>query len=366
MRFRWVFAFVLLAAFGAGAWMVLRPPEAPILPPVNVSVPGSVESARARPEAPAKLAASEVLKIDPRATSARAGVRPVKASAYGDYLSAKQLKPLYDRLKSSPEGQTPEGWYVLYEMLRRCANVTDSKGGRPWVRPIPKRDEFLATLPANDPDREKRVAAFDDLETNRCAGFENLNVTQAEVNKLLADAVSAGDAKARAIAVEQELLAERRGRGFQGASLTDAQIETLRQVIGTRDAGAMVIAGRLLSNTYNDLTIRIGPEGQVVEPRAFMNAWQILACDYGYPCGSDNTRLLSECALQGHCNASTLQDYLFYYGGSPHDSQLVTQYQGILRNAIETGDWSQVAVARGPRPPGSQRMFFFGAGPGRR
>jgi hypothetical protein len=363
MKFRWLFAFVVLASFGAGAWLFLRPPEAPVLAPATAAMLEQAPAPRGLPGFAAKVAPAEVLKIDPRAASGRPSLQPFKATLHNEYLNAKQLKPLYDRLKASAEGQTPEGQYLLYEMLRRCANVTD--GRRPWTRPVPKREEFLASLPANDPNRDKRIAAFDDIETNRCAGFEAITVTQADLNKLLNDAVGAGDPKARAIQVEQEVIGSRRGN-FQGTTLNDQQLETLRQVIGTRDPGAMMVAGRLLSNTWHDLTVRIGPEGQVVEPRAFMNAWQILACDYGYPCGAENTRVLTECALHGHCNASTLQDYLFYYGGSPNDSQLVTQYQGILRTAIESGDWSQVSVVRGPRPPGSQRMFFMGSGPGRR
>ena len=73
-------------------------------------------------------------------------------------------------------------------------------------------------------------------------------------------------------------------------------------------------------------------------------------------------KVLDGCALNGHCQGQSLQDYLYYYGGSPHDSQLVAQYEQVLRNAVETGDWSQVNVVRGPRPNTGQ-WFFFGPGP---
>jgi hypothetical protein len=302
-----------------------------------------------------------VLSIDPRSGSARQSVHAARASLYVEFLSAKQLKPLYDRLKASPEGQTPEGEYLLYEMLRQCATVTDRTTPRPFVRPQPKRDEFLASLSPTDPQRDKRIAAFDAVETNRCAGFEGVSVTQADLNKLLASAVNAGDPKARALAIEQELFQQRRAGGrMDNQTLSDAQVETLRQVLASRDPGAMVTAGRLLSSTWQDFSLRIGPDGQPAEPRALYNAWQTLACDYGYPCDANNARVLSECALQGHCQATSLQDHLLFYGSSPNDSQLMAQYQQILRNAVETGDWSQVAVVRTPRPPGSPRMFFYG------
>lgn len=360
MKTRWLVVLLLLVAFGAGAWMLLRPPEMPVAPAAAAPAPEESPTRRAAAPVPSKLSASAVLSIDPRANGAKSA-QAAPASLNTEYLKAKTLRPLYDRLKGSPEGQTPEGEYLLYEILRRCANVTERTGPRPFTRPQPKREDFLATLSPNDPQRDKRIAAFDDMETNRCAGFEGVTVSQAELNKLLASAVSAGDPKARAVSVEQEIWAQRRAGGrLDQMTLSDAQVDTLRQVLGTRDPGAMVIAGRLLSNTWHDFSVRVGPDGEVAEPRAFFNAWQILACDYGYPCDSSNSRLLQECALQGHCQASSLQDYLYYYGSSPHDSQLMQQYTGILRNAVETGNWSQVAVTRGPRLPGSPRMFFGG------
>lgn len=359
MRSRWI-VLVGLVAFASGAWFLLRPPEMPSFP---TAAPVAVAPApTAQPQVAASgLAASAVLKIDPRKLSARSPSRPTKVSLNSEYLTAKQLKPLYDRLKATPEGQTPEGQYILYEMLRRCATVTEGSVRRPFTRPLPNRDEFMATISPTDPQREKRIASFDEVDTKRCAGLEAVSITQASLDKLLTDAVNAGEPKARALSIEQELWGQRRqGTRADQITLTDAQVEQLRQILGTRDPGAMVVAGRILSNTWQDVSVHIGPNGDAVEPRAFYNAWQTLACDYGYPCGESNSRILTECALNGHCQAQSLQDYLYYYGGSPHDSQLVSQYQAILRNAVETGDWSQVNVVRGPRPPGSR--FFFGPG----
>ena len=356
---------VVVAILGAGAWMLLRPPDLPPLPSASATAPAT--SAPRVPPASSKLSASAVLSIDPRSVRApdRASVRP---TLYREFLGAKQLKALYDRLKATPEGQTPEGWFVLYEMLRKCATITGGDA-RPAWRTAPKREDFVANVPATDPQRDKRIAAFDDIEANRCAGFEGVAATRADLNRLLADAAMGGDAKARAVMIEQELWAARRASGAEGrwgrdnVTLSDAHVQSLEQILATRDPGAMVIAGRLLSNSWHDFSIRIGgADGQIAEPRALYNAWQVLACDYGYPCGTDNNRVLSECAFQGHCDAASLQDYLYYYGSSPHDSQLVSQYQAILRHAVESGDWSQVTVVRGPRPAGSPRLMF---GPGR-
>ena len=363
MKLRWLGALLLVVAFGAGAWLLLRPPELGPLPSGAAPLPELPASPRATADS-GKLSASAVLSIDPRAPTARGPARAMPASLNGEYLTTKNLKALYDRLSTGAEGQTGEGQYILYEILRRCATVTEGNVRRPFQRALPNRDDFVATLAPNDPQREKRLSAFDEMDTKRCAGFEGVTITQANLNKMLTDAVNAGDPKARALAIEQELWAQRRqGQRMDQITLSDAQVDSLRQILATRDPGAMVSAGRILSNSWHDFSIRVGPEGTPIEPRAFYNAWQTLACEYGYPCGGNNSRVLSECALQGHCQAQSLQDYLYYYAGSPHDSQLVMQYQQILRNAVETGDWSQVAIVRGPRPPGRNQFFFGGAGP---
>jgi hypothetical protein len=114
----------------------------------------------------------------------------------------------------------------------------------------------------------------------------------------------------------------------------------------------MMIAGRVLSNTWHDLTLRVGPDNQPVEQRAFREAWALIACDNGYPCGDTNPRVLSGCAYQGHCNAQSLSDYLYYYGASPNDSQLMSQYRAILQNAIATGQLVAGERRPGPASPG--------------
>lgn len=346
-----------MVIFVAGAWMALQPPELHELPSPTAAAATPAPGASARPAAPEKLSADSVLAIDPRAPAKHSPVA-VRQTLTGEYLAAKQYRALYDRLKGSAEGSTAEGAYVLYEIANKCATITD-RPRRSWgaaAKPLEqRRDEFLAALQPTDPLRDKRVAAFEEVNANRCMGFEGVTLTQADLNKMLADAVSLGDPKAKALAIEQEITAPRRGR-WDAGTLTEAHIDGLKQAIGTRDPAAIVLAGRLLSTPYSDLTMRVGPDGQVAEPRAMYNAWQILACSYGYPCGDTNDRILQACAYQSHCDTSSLPDYLHYYASSPHDSQLIARYQGILRTAIETGDWSQLNLVRGPRPPGAPRV----------
>jgi hypothetical protein len=353
-----VFLGLLAAgAVVAVAWVALRPPELPDhLPTVAPEA-----AAAARPSASSdKLAASAVLAIDPRPNPLRpARVEAVKATLFNEYLGAKQYKPLYDRLKGSAEGQTPEGKLVLYDLLKACATITDRRGSQ-WKPPQTKREDFLAGIGPNDPQRDKRIAAYEGFTANKCVGFEGMTISQADLDKLLADSAAGGDPRARAMVIEQDLITARRTQGRDNVTLADAQIEALKQSLASKDPEAIRVAGRVLSNGWSDYALRLGPDQQPVEQRAFMQAWLVLSCEYGAPCGSDTPRLQQACAFQGHCDAQSYPDYLYYYGSSPYDSQLLVQYRTQLRTAIETGDWSQLSVVRGLPPPPNRMTFMPG------
>jgi hypothetical protein len=357
MRHRVPVLFLLALAMLAGAWLLVRPPEFPELSsgPATQDAAASTSSGAS----PSKLSAAAVLAIDPRANPLgnASAAKAHRVTLQGEFLRAKSYKALYDRLRNGPEGQTPEGWYVMYEMLRSCANVTDRTGRPPAPAATQKRDDFVAAIPDTDPTRDKRIAAFDDVSANRCAGMEGITIAQADLDKMLANAAAGGDAAAQALTLEQQLWAQRRAAATQGqwgrnttVTLSDAQVASAQAFAGSRDPEAMLIAGRILATPWNNFSVGAGTDGATAEPRAFMQAMQLLACDYGYPCDSTNPRVLSGCAYQGHCNATSLADYIYYYGASPNDSQLMSQYQDLLRAAIETGNWSQLPVVRGPRP----------------
>src|SRR5688572_8927563 len=235
MTNRGLLGLAAVSAVIAGGWYLLRPPEMPELP----VAPAAVAAASPNSAPSDKLSASAVLSIDPRPNPLRPA-RPVqvKANLFNEYLGAKQYRELYDRLRNSPEGQTPEGQLVLYEMLKACANITEGRRYQ-WRPPVAKRDDFVAGLAASDPMRDRRIAAYDEFTTNRCKGFEGVNITQAELDKMLADSASAGDPRARAMQVEQEQMIQRRTQGRDNATISDATIDTLKQVLSTKDPEAI-------------------------------------------------------------------------------------------------------------------------------
>ena len=292
-------------------------------------------------------------------------LRPVSAakqtasSLARDFANATQYKPLLDRLNGTPEGNTPEGQYYLYQILRACATVSDRKGGGNWASAraaqLEERRQLIATEVAeNDARRSQRLAAIEQLSTDKCAGINGITMTESELSQLLRNSLAGGDPKARATTIEQEVWRERRGSGPEGragGTLSDAQVASLRETLASRDPEALVIAGRVLSGSFRDATVRLGPDQEPVDARAFGAAALLLACEYGYPCGANNTRVLSACAYQGQCGATTLADYLFYYGASPYEAQAMDRYRNLLRQAADSGDWSVLTVQRGTRSP---------------
>lgn len=359
-----VLSLVALAVVAAGAWSLGRKAGPVDSAPVAQASAPKVSNGGA---APSSLAPSSVLAIDPKQLNPLAPTRTAAVPPHTlarDFANATQYKPLYDRLKSTPEGQTPEGEYFLYQILKACATVADRKGAAPakanTARIEERKQDLIATLPETDPKRVQRLAAFDKLSTDKCQGLEGITVAEADLSSLLKSAVAGGDPKARAFQIEQEMYQAMRearssgaGPGGRGLTLSDAQLDTLKSSLASRDPEAMVIAGRVLANSFRDLTIKVGPDQEAIENRVFANAWQLVACEYGYPCSDNNQRVLNACAYQGHCGVANLNDYLFYYGSSPYDSQLLERYRGIVRQAIDTGDWSQINVQRGVRtPPG--------------
>jgi hypothetical protein len=336
------------AALAVVGWLALRAQPPADAPKASAEAkpadrPASGSGVRALPGTGAPAA---TVRGPARATP------PRMPTVFDEFLKSAQYRALYDRLRNSAEGETAEGRLVLWEILRNCATVTE--GRRYSYRPpVAKREDFIAGIAPADPQRDLRIAAYDAFVTNRCQGFEGVAIPQAELDKLLAASAAAGDPRARALALEQELWIARRSQGRDRVVLTDDHLDTLKQLAGTRDPEAIRVAGRVMANSWSDTSIRLGPQQQPVEQRPFMNAWLVVACEYGQPCGPDTPRMQQACAMLGHCGAQSYPDYLSYYASSPHESQLLAQYRAILRSAIDTGDWSQLTIVRGlPTPPG--------------
>jgi hypothetical protein len=294
--------------------------------------------------------------------------KSVRGLASQEYSKARSLKTLYDRLSAPGATATGDDKYVLYKILAGCARRSDSKTSvDPAARQQAldkRRKDLEAQIPLTNPDRQKRLDAFDAI-SQRCAGMENVETSKAELDKLLADAAAMGDPKAQArLAFPQ--MAPMQGQNPNmpqraAMNLSDDQFHTMQSAIASRDPDAIIIAGMALSNTYDDAILQVGADRGELQARASMEAWRLVACEYGMECGPENQELQTACFAQGRCAATTVPDQVFYYDVSPYEAQLIDQYRQVFRNAVANNDWSGLTLARQPNTSSSR--FYFGIGP---
>jgi len=298
---------------------------------------------------------SVVLSINPGQSSsiARAANAGNRSPMAQEFATAKSLKPLYDRLAAQGSALSGEGKFLLYKILATCGKVADMKTPRPGKDRATQRRELEAMIPEANPDRARRLALFDQVSA-RCDGLEGIATSKAELDKLLADAARDGDAKAQARLAVPPMVNGPKGTQL---TITDDQFHALQAAIASRDPEAIAIAGTALSNTYDDAVLRIGPNADELQSRASMEAWRLIACEYGLECGADNLALQQDCINRGQCAASTVQDQVFYYGVSPYEAQLIDQYRQLYRNAVANNDWSGLTLSRQPNTSGSRWIY---------
>ncbi|MEO5693465.1 MAG: hypothetical protein ABIQ72_10100 [Usitatibacter sp.] len=324
-------------------------------------------------DANARQSPEVVLRIAPGAPGPTRAAAPSKISPLmREANGGGSAKPIYDRLIAS-SSRTPEENYLLAEIIRMCGRRDMSK-----VVPAPaeppmslaearekSKANFLASISEKDPTRDKRLKAFTQATQNRCDGMEGVKFNEAELRELIEKGAAGGDPKARARLIEKDIWAPlagadgnmKMGPEFKMPRITDSQLEGLREAARSGDPSALMIVGRVLSSTMEDLTIRAGPHEQTVDARAFFDAWTLLTCDAGFDCGPNNGQVLFACYAQGNCDAGDLREAQFFYNNSPQQSQRVAEYQSQLARAIQTGDWSYFQFVRARPPTGMTSLF---------
>jgi hypothetical protein len=265
-----------------------------------------------------------------------------------DINAGRSLGPIYARLASA-NPRTPEEQWLMARLLFMCGRVVNPEmPKRASSIKAPSAEEsrvkFLGSLAMDEPDREKRIAAYDSLRVDPCQDLRNVEVQRNEWRQMLEDAATGGELKARLDLVTTDIEEQNRARWKSGdtnprSTVTAEQMDTIKQAIASGDPYAITAGARLLSISYANLDLRDG-RGQALDTQALDSAANLIACDAGYPCGATNRTLAFACAFTDHCGATTLRDYTMYYNASPYTSQLIAQYEQALRNVVTSGDWS--------------------------
>jgi hypothetical protein len=194
--------------------------------------------------------------------------------------------------------------------------------------------------------------------TQRCARFQGTKISQNDVDDLFAAAAQQGDARAQARILVAEL-----NKNLSTSQRTDpAQsqpprvgAEDLSRLIGllqTRDPEAMIIVGQFLAQSAMASQLRIGPNGEVPEPSAFLGAFSLVACDLGPDCTSLSREPQLACAYGGYCNSNSFEELYQNFLASPWAYSQAVRYRGIIHTAINTQNWSLIGL----QPPAADKQ----------
>jgi len=301
------------------------------------------------------LSASAVLKIDPATPSAnRAGPRasaPAVSPALQAFRDRKDWVGLYKQLKAAPP--SAEGQYLLAELLSACAKSAKATP----TSAEQKRAAFLASLPPKDPNLEKRKAAFEQLNNERCGELGNIEYNDADIAQLLQASAAAGDLRARAWLLSREISHGWDNGGRAGYQVTDSQFATIRELLGSQDPDVINEFRPILASTLTGAALRIGPNQEAIDPQAMYSALALVSCDFGAPCGASNPAMLTACANSARCDTGNLYDYTYYYGVSPYAAQLVERYRDWLGQMISTRNFDNLAMVQVPGTPNNVALF---------
>ncbi len=325
---------------------------------------------------PAKLGASSVLNIDPKMSSAPLALRTAPKttlSAEMQLFREKKDWPLvYQRAKNGP--QTGEALYLQAELLERCAKRPPDDPKKIEDTREVKREKFIETLSGKDEQKAARIAAYDALNVDACGELKSIEYSKDEVTRLSKAAAEAGDPRALAWRLQVDVAkassddynarnnikpdaGEKAGFRANGFLISDQQWATARELLAKGDPAVIADLRSLLSSTLIDASIRVGPDKEPIENRAFYSAWALVGCDMGNNCGISNTQLLADCAYRNLCGSTSLQDQTYFFEASPHEAQLIERYRQTILDAIRTGDFTNLNLVRGPQTRGNTFLF---------
>lgn len=286
--------------------------------------------------------------------------QPVSASAVAlEFRVARDLRAFAEGLAARQPSLTADERYHLAKALEECQFATSINEDLVAYSAKQKR-QFLASLPAGDPMNEKRIAAYESVDnTTRCVGFQGSKMSPKDIEALYRAAAQQGDARAQARIVTAELGKNVGKQTTDNAQPTRAQLEDFNLLIGlleSRDPEAMLYVGQFLAQNAVAQNLRIGTNGEIPEPSAFLGAFSLVACDVGQDCTSVHRDLVQACAYGGYCNAQSFEELYQNFLASPWAYSQAMRYRGLIHTAIRDRNWSLIGLT--PKLASRERTFY--------
>ena len=162
-----------------------------------------------------------------------------------------------------------------------------------------------------------------------CRGLERRFIDPREILALLEGAAQHGEPHARArMLIFRDVAAS---KSDVLASLPDLLVTGDPQVV--RDVGAFLTRG--------EVSLRYG--GEEIDAPVAAIAWELAACDMGYPCGPMSRIVLAACAYRGHCD-EYLSDRTIARDETADRMAVAQRLRGDLVHALRRQDWSWLGL----------------------
>lgn len=329
----------------AGAWYLLQPPNEKAVLAAAAETASTGKSSASGTSSVAVLPIENVQKASPVKLTPVRTVIPLKSALAQEFEKARQLKPFYDRYLANPESADAETKFFAALAMERCIGRSKGSSANAQADMV---NRFQSRLKENDPANAQRLEAFNRI-TEICEGFGNVALSSADIARLYREAAAAGNPGAK-VAVLSEIQRDqtRNARGIEERRLSEDSLATLRDALTSGDPFALERAGQLLSWGSSQLAERkVGPNGDIYNPRDWGPAWQFAACDRGANCGADSFKVLNGCALQGACGYDSLETYMQFNELPPNVYAAALQNRATIADAIAQGHWDWLGIAPG-------------------
>ena len=263
-----------------------------------------------------------------------------------EFRNSRDLKAFADGLGTRAGSLTGDERYHLAKALEECLFATTVNEDLAAYSAKQKR-QFLSSLPAGDPINDKRISAYEAVDnTQRCLGFQNAKVAQKDIDALYRAAAVQGDPRAQARIVTAEL-SKSLGKAGDAQSVRGAtdEFSVLIGLLQSRDPEAMMYVGQFLAQNAVSQNLRVGLNGEIPEPSAFLGAFTLVACDVGQDCTNNSHRdLLQACAYGGYCNAQSFEELYQNFLASPWAYSQAMRYRTLIHTAIDQQDWGLIGL----------------------
>ncbi|MCW5591533.1 MAG: hypothetical protein KIS74_05520 [Burkholderiales bacterium] len=311
--------------------------DAAIPAPVPASASGvSAREAAARPHYAAGM----------RHAVAPASPRRLSGVAQ-EFRQTRDLKAFVDSLLARKDSLNHEERYFLARALETCAFATAMNDDLA-VAAEKRRRQFLSTIAPGDPEAGKRIAAYDAADdTQRCVGFQGSRIAQKQVDDLYRQAGDGGDARAQARMLVAELNKNLTAKsGEVGRAVGNEDFLRIIGLLETRDGEAMVLVAQFLAQHQLIGELRLGPTGEIPDPASLVGAFSLVACDFQPTCSAFDREALQACAYAGYCSAGSYEELYANFLASPFAYAQALRYREIIRDAIETRNWSLLGLQK--------------------